>query len=109
MDLNAVTTIEVDGLQVDVRMQWGQLRALVKQINKADEDNAEAIFDAMGDALKQNVADVRGLTRDGEAVPWSPALIDELPLELVKNLWAALLNIGEQRQVGDPLAVSSAT
>jgi len=107
MELNAVTTIKVGDLEVDIAMQWGEMRKLARMIGKANKASAESIFDKMSETLQTAIADLRGLTRKGQAVAWSPELVDDLPIELVKKLFDTIMDIGTAEQEGDPLTVGT--
>lgn len=106
MDLNDVTTLHVLDLEVDVRMEWGELRKLIRGVSGATAENAGKVFDSITDTLKNYVVDVRGLTKAGKPVAWEATIVDKLPPVVVQGIVTALLTIGDQKQAGDPLVTS---
>jgi len=97
MKLGQLTDIQVEDVTFYVDFSWGDAKALRKKADNLDEEDIDAAEELMEAAINDHVVRAEGLEdADGvEVEKWKPEYLDQLPMAIVGELFAELLDVGE--------------
>jgi hypothetical protein len=93
MQLGATHTVTIGDLRFAIRMTWGKYRQILRETDALRKaDSTSELVDAMSRYATECVVGVEGLQdSSGQPVAWSATVVDELPPEVMQELFGRLL------------------